>query len=224
MKTLLKRSTLVSFAVLLLCLIFAPKANAATNPLKNMPTTCKEIYLVDWSKKGAESFATLQSKSYITMKATSSNKKVATVTTETVKQGKKYIGTYTIKTKGYGTTKIKVKATVGGKTYTKTCKYTFEKYKNPFKTLKIGNKSYVKKADKAKKNSGVIHTGEWILNGKILIEMKKGYKLKGIYTMNYETGKQKKIKNGSKLTDVMSPYIIYQNTKTGAIGIIYLEE
>lgn len=220
MKKILKQSVLLSITVMVLCMVFVSKADAATNPLKKMPTTYKQVFLLDTNYY----FATPKYSEKITIKATSSNKKVAIVKAKVRKIGKKYIAEYTVTPKGYGKTNIKVTVEAKGKKYKKTCIYFSEKYVNPFKSIKIGKDNYTTKFNKTYENCGLIAPKNGTVeNKKISIKMKSGYKLLHIYGYDYhyfETGEIAKVKNDSKLKDFQLLEITYKNKKTGAVGTV----
>ena len=109
---------------------------------------------------------------------------------------------------------------VNGKTYKKTCTYTFVKYTNPFKTLKIGKKNLVSYYAKEPEPNlyGVVSR----LNGKLTYSLKAGYKVEKIeYSrfVNANNGsiKMYSIKKGQKLPkDFMALFIKLKNTKNNA--------
>ena len=119
-----------------------------------------------------------------------------------------------------GTAKVNVIVKVNGKTYKKTCTYTFVKYANPFKTLKIGKKNLASYYAKEPEPSlyGVVSR----LSGKLTYSLKAGYKVEKIeYSrfVNANNGsiKMYSIKKGQKLPkDFMALFIKLKNTKNNA--------
>ena len=101
-------------------------------------------------------------------KVKSSNKKVASVTTR--KEGADV--EVCLKLKKQGMTNLSYKVKKNGKTVTYKIKLCV--YKNPFKTLKVGNANY-----KSQFNGGDYSTLE-IGKGKVKIKLKKGWKVKSI--------------------------------------------
>ena len=102
----------------------------------------------------------------------------------------------------------------------KTCTYTFVKYANPFKTLKIGKKNLASYYAKEPEPSlyGVVSR----LNGKLTYSLKAGYKVEKIeYSrfVNANNGsiKMYSIKKGQKLPkDFLALFIKLKNTKNNA--------
>ena len=119
-----------------------------------------------------------------------------------------------------GTAKVNVTVKVNGKTYKKTCTYTFVKYANPFKTLKIGKKNLASYYAKEPEPNlyGVVSR----LNGKLTYSLKAGYKVEKIeYSrfVNANNGsiKMYSIKKGQKLPkDFLALFIKLKNTKNNA--------
>lgn len=197
-----------SILVLAFCAQISVHAASNANPLKEMPS--KTSVTVGVPLGTGCDFFTPEYTSNFTMTATSSNKKVATVKVYNFEREGKYSKGYMVTRKGYGSTNIKVTVKIGKKTYTKTCKYTFYKYSNPFSSLKIGKNTYTKKM-----SSSTLKLAQSKLSGKISIKLKKGYKLKYIFCYYGGNYTQKQLKNNAKLpANVQSIYITIQNTKT----------
>ena len=97
-----------------------------------------------------------------------------------------------------GNTKMKVKVTVGSKSYTRTCSYTVYKWENPLKIFKIGSKNYCSKLNK----SGTVTVSEDSLNGRLVYKLKPDYTLVSMICYA-KTGDKystvKNIKSGKKL-------------------------
>ena len=85
-----------------------------------------------------------------------------------------------------------------GKKYSFKSKVSVFNYTNPLSKCTFGKTDYRKQFDK--KNSCFVSVGNTAKNGKININVKKGYKLEGLYLYEYGTGARKKIKNGSTIT------------------------
>lgn len=182
----------------------------AANPLAQMPKTSKVVKSAQVGT-GCDFFTPVYSKDFV-MKAVSSNKKVATVKVYNFgNEEEGYSKGYLVKFKGYGTTNIKVTVKINGKTYKKTCKYTYYKYKNPFSTFKIGNKNFTSTMNKKYE----FYTTKAKLSGKLSYKLKSGYKIMYIYA-RLSDYTMKKMKNGKKLpADTTSLWMSVQNKKTG---------
>ena len=158
----------------------------------------------------------------IEISAVSSNPKVMTVFSRVSGSngGAKRNAFYQVTGIKEGTAKVNVTVKVNGKTYKKTCTYTFVKYANPFKTLKIGKKNltsyYAKKPEPSL--YGVVRR----LSGKLTYSLKAGYKVEKIeYSrfVNANNGsiKMYSIKKGQKLPkDFLALFIKLKNTKNNA--------
>ena len=85
-----------------------------------------------------------------------------------------------------------------GKKYSFKSKVSVFNYTNPLSKCTFGKTDYRKQFDK--KNSCFVSVGNTAKKGKININVKKGYKLEGLYLYEYGTGARKKIKNGSTIT------------------------
>ncbi|MBQ8986550.1 MAG: hypothetical protein IJ100_04810, partial [Lachnospiraceae bacterium] len=106
-------------------------------------------------------------------------------------------GYYLIKSKkpGSATLTFQAKNPDADSYVTKTVKVKVIKFVNPVKTFKIGKKSY------AKKYSGKpYYNFKKKVSGKVKIKAKKGWKIIGIYFYDHSKNKNKKIKNGKKVT------------------------
>lgn len=180
------------FSMLILASCVQISASAAANPLKNMPKRAESIVSAPMGT-GCDFFTPAYDSDF-EMIATSSNKKVATVKVYSFSYGGKYTKGYMIIRKGYGTTNIKVTVKLGGKTYKKTCKYTFYKYSNPFTSFKIGKTNYTKRL-----NTYELTVPQSKLKGKVSIKIKKGIKIKRIFCWRKSGVYRKDIKNNSKL-------------------------
>ena len=84
----------------------------------------------------------------------------------------KNCGNFWVTCKKPGTTTVKVTVKVNGKSYTKSCKYTFYEYANPFASIKKGTKNLTSQFKKGP--TGRIYTR---LKGKYSYRLKKGYKV-----------------------------------------------
>ena len=126
------------------------------------------------------------------------NTKVVTVKGYTFERNGKYSAGYETTPIAPGNTKIKVKVTVGSKSYTRTCSYTVYKWENPLKTFKIGSKNYCSKLNK----SGTVTVSEDSLNGRLVYKLKPDYTLVSMLCYT-KTGDKysavKNIKSGKKL-------------------------
>ena len=160
------------------------------------------------------------------VKIKSSNKKVATISNGKFDSKEAVLLT----AKSYGKTTITVWVKKGKKVYKLNRTITFHK-NNPFKTVKIGNsKNFAASLNGFHGDFNVsdnFEIPEWDgLEGKLKIEMNKGWKLNSIvmmkrtYDENYDKPKYSKIKNGAniKLPVLGLEYkvltVTYTNTKT----------
>lgn len=223
MKKTIKSFSIVMIVLTLLLGVLPTNIQAATkNPLAKMPKTKKTIVNTQEYLKIVHTpyvnFYTPDYKNKIDLKATSSNKKVATVKVHKFHEDNMYSAGYSIKCKKPGKATIKVTAQVNGKTYKKSCTYVFEKYKNPFSSFKIGNKNYTSKLNKGE-NADIKTT---YFKGKLSYKAKSGYKITKI-TAFRENGASYTVKNNSKLKSDTTGFVIkYQNKKSkikGTIGI-----
>ncbi len=122
-------------------------------------------------------------------KITSSKKSVAKIKNEGG-------GLFVIMPKKAGTTKIKLTAKVNGKKVTRKATIKIVKFKQPFKTLKIGGKNCIKKVNQSY-NMANIKTDKSKI--KLNYKLKSGWKV--LYSSAYKqgsyTGKSIKVKNGA---------------------------
>ena len=126
----------------------------------------------------------------------SSNTSVATVKKEPF-DGNMY--SITIKRKKQGTATISFTVQrKNGKKYSFKSKISVYNYTNPLSKCTFGKTDYRKTFDK--ENNHFISLGDTAKKGKINVDMKKGYKLEGLYFCEFGTGARKKIKNGSTIT------------------------
>ena len=169
--------------------------------------------------KGGDYFTPFY-KGKFSIKAVSSNPKVASVKTYVYKDymdPSKKAGSYEVLKKNYGTTKIKVTVKLGGKSYKKTCKYTSKRYVSPIKSLKVGKKEYRKQLEE---NYSVKDGGKY-LKGKVRFKLKSGYKIIGA-TAYTDSFKSTAITNGKKLPGKTTRLaVVTKNKKDG--GVIALE-
>ncbi len=134
-------------------------------------------------------------------KVKSSNKKVAAVAT---RKGGTGVEVY-LKLKKPGTTNLSYNLKKKGKTVTYKIKLNI--YKNPFKTLKVGNTNY--KSQFSNGDYSTLMKGR----GKVKIKLRKGWKVKSIKVQ--EGGKWRKLKKGEKV-DIENKHslrITLKNTK-----------
>lgn len=154
------------------------------------------IFSTSW--KGGGDYFTPEYTSKVKISVKSYNTKVVTVKGYTFERNGKYSAGYETTPIAPGNTKIKVKVTVGAKSYTRTCSYTVYKWENPLKIFKIGSKNYCSKLNK----SGTVTVSEDSLNGRLVYKLKPDYTL--ISMICYvKTGDKystvKNIKSGKKL-------------------------
>ena len=204
-------------AVLLASVIILPgKAMAAVNPLAEMPDKVVSYEGVVLGK-GCDYFTPFY-KGKFSIKAVSSNPKVASVKAYVFKdKSSKKFGGYEVLKKNYGITKIKVTVKLGGKSYKKTCKYTFKRYVSPIKSLKVGKKEY---RNQLEKDYSVKDGGNY-LKGKVRLKLKSGYKFISA-TAYTDSFKSTAITNGKKLPGKTTRLVVVtKNKKDG--GVIALE-
>lgn len=214
-----KKRSILSMLVLLCALFFAaPKAEAAANPLAKMPK--KVSYVLGNAPMGMGcDFFTPEYKSKVKITAKSTNTKVVKVKGYSFDRNGKYSAGYETTPVGPGTAKVNITVKVGGKTYKKTLTYTCYAYKNPFKTLKIGSKSYQSKF----KKSGSIKLSQKNLSGKLTYKLQSGFSMteaRAYYQKKKADGTfdfgSKKLKSGNKLpADVYLVSMKIKNKKTG---------
>lgn len=224
-----KRKMYLCFTAVVLSLLMGIGVQAATNPFGKIPVSATKNIVSSLAWIGPD-YVTPRYSQKIKMKVTSSNKKVADVKVFDCPKDEYNNGwakSFGVRRKGYGTTYIKATVTVGKKTYKKTFKYTFYKYKNPFSEFKINGKKYTSKLNKMtiKKSDGAWYYGKPIRlgekTGKLSYKLKKGYKITDIWIHNESTSKMKKIKNNQKIPKGYKLlYIYFMDTKTKAKGCI----
>lgn len=193
---------------------------ATRNPLQKMPKTKKTIVntqeYLEMQNGHYVNFCTPDYKKKVELKATSSNKKVATVKVYKYHEDNMYSAGYKINCKKSGKTTIKVTAKVNGKTYKKSCTYVFEKYKNPFTSFKIDGKNYASKMNKG----GNPHVDKTLIQGKLSYKVNSNYKIIRIVAEQEDVGTYI-VKNNNKLkANTLGFEIEYQNKKTKVKGTI----
>ncbi len=222
-----KKKLMVALGIFIMALFIPLSVYAAPKyaPLKKMPRTSVSMSGVV-TEKGYD-FTTPSYDIPIKMTATSSNPKVAAVKVSNIYDPymKKYYSGYEVIRKGYGKTTINVKVVLAGKQYKNSCKYTFNKYANPFSSLKIGNANYTKNM-----KSPALELTKSKLRGKLSFKLKKGYKITNATCLygSYDTApgmQYKKIKNNAKLPSNTKSITLYlQNTKTKATFAVQIME
>ena len=195
---------------------------AQKNPLAKMPTKMKVTLGCSVDNVTNYSTPVYYNRENIEISAVSSNPKVMMVFSRVSGSdgGAKRNAFYQVTGIKEGTAKVNVTVKVNGKTYKKTCTYTFVKYTNPFKTQKIGKKNLVSYYAKEPEPNlyGVVSR----LNGKLTYSLKAGYKVEKIeYSrfVNANNGsiKMYSIKKGQKLPkDFLALFIKLKNTKNNA--------
>ena len=152
------------------------------------------------------------------LKLKSSNPKVVAVKKEF------YYGEHNInliaKKAGTATVSFTVKRK-NGKTYSFKTKVKVYNYESPVSKFSIGTNDYTKLFNKEYINWV---KADPVIKGKLNITMKKGFKLTGLCLVEGGTGKEKKIKNGSKITLDATHYIRaeYKNTKKNYSYVVCL--
>ncbi|MGN0353543.1 MAG: hypothetical protein ACI4EI_00540 [Muricoprocola sp.] len=129
--------------------------------------------------------------------------------------------------KGPGKATITIKVTTNGKTTTKSLKYHFVTYKNPFSTFKIAGKENASQFNKLKKVS-LKNSVYWLFNGKIgagklTYKVKKGYKIISFTAWNKDNYKNRKITSNSILKKGDHVSISYQDLNTKTYGYLGFE-
>ena len=119
----------------------------------------------------------------------SSNQKVAAVVTE---QDGTRVDVY-LKLKKTGTTNVSYKIIKDGKSQTCKIRLCVYKYKNPFKTLKVGKANY-KSQFKGGSDYSTLMEGR----GKVQIAVRKGWKVKSVKVQSAGSG-WKKLKKNAKV-------------------------
>lgn len=193
-----KFAALLGAVVGVMMLVSAVPAYAAQIDVWNVEAPAKETVTLP-AKKSIDKpsytykYADLTAdavKAKATVKATSSNKKVATVSVKTT-------GTTTrmyFTAKAPGTTKITTTVTCKGKKSTKVTTLKVVKWSNPVKTFKVGKKSFASKY----KNADYYYSGA-VSTGKLNVKGASGWKVTYIGYAASGNAKCKTIKNGTKV-------------------------
>ena len=177
---------------------------AQKNPLAKMPTKMKITLGCSVDNETNYSTPVYYYSENIEISAVSSNPKVMMVFSRVSGSdgGAKRNAFYQVTGIKEGTAKVNVTVKVNGKTYKKTCTYTFVKYANPFKTLKIGKKNLV---------SYYANEPEPNLYGVVKIEYSR------LVNANNGSIKKYSIKKGQKHPkDFLALFIKLKNTKNNA--------
>lgn len=173
-----KKNSFIGLLVgLFFILLSATAVQAATNPLAQMPKKSSYVINAAATGKGCD-FFTPQYASKVKISVKSYNPGVVTVEGYSFKgqNGKNFVG-YETTPVAPGSAKIKVKVTVGSKSYTKTCNYTVYKWENPFKTFKVGTKNLRSNLNEA--GSALLPMNS--LKGKFTYKLKSGYTMESIF-------------------------------------------
>lgn len=213
-------------AMLLLVLVFRVQA-AVAHPFEDknalVPKGTQRVIVSSATGKGCDYISPVYSKNF-TIKAKSSNPKVAATEIYDWSVKGQYMKGVLVKQKGYGSANITVTVKVNGKTYKKIFKYQFYKYENPFTRFEINNKNYVAKFNKLQKSNNGDKYVKWQLSeGKLTYKLNKNYRVKRIVA--YSKNGEVKLKNNSQIPDSCEfAWIYYQNTKTKAEGRIRISQ
>ena len=190
----------VCAALMIACTVFSVFLSRTTIEIKILSMVLVSTSAVLYSAPagmGCDYF-TPEYTSKVKISVKSYNTKVVTVKGYTFERNGKYSAGYETTPIAPGNTKIKVKVTVGSKSYTRTCSYTVYKWENPLKTFKIGSKNYCSKLNK----SGTVTVSEDSLNGRLVYKLKPDYTLVSMLCYT-KTGDKysavKNIKSGKKL-------------------------
>lgn len=234
MKKNLKKLSLALFFSMMFVLMLATTVSAATKPwTRTLTGTAKTIYKIDRLKPGEyhrenliieaswdSENATKNDIPKITCK--SSNPKVATIEQHTYSDYG-YANAYFF-VKGTGTTTIKTTIKYKGKTWTYSTKLTVKKWVNPFKSIKIGSKTYTDKF----KTTDLTYTGN--VKGKLVITPADGWTISSIKYTDPGNGNLEKIVNNNSIinmkTDTTAAYlkVTMRNKKTGLKEVITLKK
>ena len=193
-----KNALLIILAAVVAMLAMSVNVWAAQkNPLAQMSTKASAVLYSAPAGRGCDYF-TPEYTSKVKISVKSYNTKVVTVKGYTFERNGKYSAGYETTPIAPGNTKIKVKVTVGAKSYTRICSYTVYKWENPLKIFKIGSKNYCSKLNK----SGTVTVSEDSLNGRLVYKLKPDYTLVSMICY-VKTGDKystvKNIKSGKKL-------------------------
>ena len=224
-KIYLKKKLSMAIAVLgfFVLLVVSTTVHAATaNPLAGMPTKVKTT--VEGSEGAAYATPYYLSSEDLKITAVSSNPNVVKINgcrilykmSAGVSMKYAWYGTYIQKP---GTAKITVTVKLNGKTYKKTCAYTFVKYQNPFKSLKVGKQELTSELNKVAMTELKSGTSGTL---KLVYKLKNGYKVQKVYYYPvYKQGKAYEphnIKNGQNLPKKFDSIgFVIKNTKNNAI-------
>ena len=143
---------------------------AQKNPLAQMSTKASAVLYSAPAGMGCDYF-TPEYASKVKISVKSYNTKFVTVKGYTFERNGKYSAGYETTPIAPGNTKIKVKVTVGSKSYTRTCSYTVYKWENPLKTFKIGSKNYCSKLNK----SGTVTVSEDLILCQEKVQIKNDF-------------------------------------------------
>ena len=193
-----KNALLIILAAVVAMLVMSVNVWAAQkNPLAQMSTKASAVLYSAPDGMGCDYF-TPEYTSKVKISVKSYNTKVVTVKGYTFERNGKYSAGYETTPIAPGNTKIKVKVTVGAKSYTRTCSYTVYKWETPLKIFKIGSKNYCSELNK----SGTVTVSEDSLNGRLVYKLKPDYTLVSMICY-VKTGDKystvKNIKSGKKL-------------------------
>ena len=172
-----KKILLIMLLSVLMVLASSVSVWAAKNPLSKMPRNVGSVASsVNVSVTNKTYFCTEPYDGKVKISVKNSNSEVADVfcqsTIQIVNGKTKNCGNFWVTCKKPGTTTVKVTVKVNGKSYTKSCKYTFYEYANPFASIKKGTKNLTSQFKKGP--TGRIYTR---LKGKYSYRLKKGYKV-----------------------------------------------
>ena len=192
----------------------------ATVKAAGQPTFVKSILLmVGDGKEGNMGWGVMNTvKSDKILKLKSSKPDVLSV------KRSKFLDEYNImvnaKKAGTSTISFEVKRK-NGKVYRFKSKVKVYNYESPFSKCTFGKTDYKKLF--AEKSQVAILSGT-AKKGNINVGAKKGYRLTGLYYCEYGTGKEKKIKSGSKITLNSQHYlrVEYKNLKKNYSYHVYL--
>lgn len=224
---IIKAGTIFMMLLLMMLIpisVHAAESRPSTNPLADMSTKHVKVVVSAPTGMGCDYFTPCYNTDF-QMTATSSNKKVATVKVYDFKREQGYSKGYEVIRKGYGTTTIKVTVKIKNKTYTKACKYTYYKYKNPFVSFKIGKNDHTSMLNKKYQ----FNVAPEKLTGKLSYKLKTGYKVVYMMGDKKQTDFSKpperiKLKNSTKIpSNVETIWIRVENTKTKLRTTIRLE-
>ena len=216
----LKKLFLTLFSLCILTAALAISVSAASLPDTD-DLSESWFYVYNSKEGGMDIFMFPKNTTFSNIKVTNKNLKV---TYKTEGKGKNR-RTYLI----FGSKKTFRKATLSftAKYGKKTRKYTTKvhamKYKNPWKTLKIGTKDFTSCYNKTDSTQTLKNP----ISGKLTVKANTGFTVTGMEIFDSNTGKTRKVKNGSVISlkkgECLQVYYYYKTYGfNGGLGVVWV--